>query len=134
MSKILVDSSVWIDFLNNRDTPQVSLLENHLASSTVSSCPQIVQEVLQGLRSDADYLEAKEMLLSLEIFTAEPLYVAIDAAQLYRSLRKKGVTIRKSADCIIAWHAIRNNIKLLHNDSDFDLIAQHTELKLVALK
>ena len=70
----------------------------------------------------------------MAIFTADQVQVAIEAAQLYRAIRKKGVTIRKPKDCIIAWYAIANNVKLLHNDCDFDLIAQYTELRVVALQ
>lgn len=134
MSRIIADSSVWIDFLNDRNTWQVELFDTYLNNSDVCLCPPVVQEVLQGLRSNESYLETKELMFSLEIIISESLYLAVEAADLYRSLRKKGVTIRKPNDCIIAWYAINNKVKLLHNDSDFDLIAEHTELKVVRLK
>lgn len=130
MSEILVDTSVWINFFNNHDLPQVSALKSHLRSSSICLCPPIVQEVLQGLRNDVQFQQTKEMLLTLEIFISDPLYVAVEAAELFRSLRKKGVTIRKPNDCIIAWYAIKNKVKLLHNDSDFELIAKHSDLEL----
>ncbi len=133
MSKILADTSVWIDSLHNKDLPHVWALKESLKDANVCCCPTIVQEVLQGIRDDLSYQLLKEQFLQLEIFISEQLYMAIETAQLYRYLRKKGVTIRKPNDCIIAWYAINNKVKLLHSDSDFDLIAQHTELKIVKL-
>ena len=133
MKGILVDTSVWIDSLHNKDLSHVWALKEGLKEANVSCCPIIVQEVLQGIRNDLTYQLVKEQFLQLEIFVSEQLHVAIEAAQLYRYLRKKGVTIRKPNDCIIAWYAINNNVKLLHSDADFDLIAQHTKLKIVKL-
>ena len=132
----LVDTSVWIDALQNKDTIQVKILKGLVRSqeAEISTCPTIIQEVLQGLRADSKFESLKSQFLNMAIFTADQVQVAIEAAQLYRSLRKKGVTIRKPNDCIIAWYAIANNVKLLHNDADFDLIAQHTELRVVALQ
>lgn len=133
MSRILVDTSVWVDSLNARDLPHVWALKENLRNGNVCYCPTIVQEVLQGIKDDNAFQLVKEQFLELEIFTYDQLHVAIEAAELYRLARKKGITIRKPNDCIIAWYAIKNNVKLLHSDSDFDLIARYTKLKVVKL-
>ena len=130
MIKILVDTSVWIDFFNDVDVATVHHLEDCLQNSLVCSCPPIIQEILQGIRNDVAYSLTKDHLLSLEVLTSDPVHAAIGAAEVYRGLRVKGVTIRKSYDCLIAWYAIHHNVKLLQNDSDFQHIAAHTSLQL----
>ena len=131
MTKILVDTSVWIDFFNNRDLPAVYTLSDYLQNHWVCSCPPIIQEVLQGIRDEEEYELTKDRLLSLEIFSSDPVYAAIGAADLYRRLRKNGIPIRKSYDCLIAWYAIHHKVKLLQNDNDFLQIASHTTLQLL---
>lgn len=90
-------------------------------------------EILQGFRSDKDHDEVQDILLSYNFVIEEPVPDAIGASDLYRSLKKKGVTIRKSLDCLIAHAAIKNGLPLLHRDRDFDIIAKHSKLKLIAL-
>jgi predicted nucleic acid-binding protein len=63
----------------------------------------------------------------------DPIEAAIGAADLYRSLRKKAVTIRKPNDCLIAYYALAHNLPVLHNDVDFDQIARHSSLRVVDL-
>jgi len=133
---ILVDTSVWIDSFQNKDTMQVKILKELIKSrdEEICTCATIIQEVLQGVREDSKFESLRLQFLNMVIFTADQVQVAIEAASLYRLVRKKGVTIKKPNDCIIAWYAINNKVKLLHNNSDFDLIAEHTELKVVRLK
>jgi predicted nucleic acid-binding protein len=133
---MLVDSSVWIDAIRNKATRQTHLLKESIKSPHVEilTCAMIIQEVLQGVKKDSQFDALKSQFLNLIILTADQTQVAIEAAQLYRSLRKRGVTIRKPMDCLIAWFAINNNVELLHSDSDFDLIARYTELKIVSLQ
>ena len=89
-------------------------------------------EILQGFRSDRDHAGVREILLSYDFVAEDPVPDALGASDLYRSLRKRGVAVRKSLDCLIAHAAIRNGLPLLHRDRDFDIIARHTKLKLVA--
>ncbi len=130
---ILVDSSVWIDAIKERDTKQARLFKDLIRSpeAEIYTCPTIIQEVLQGVRDDDKYQSLKSQFLAMIILTADQVQSAIGAAELYRSLRKKGVTIRKPNDCIIAWYAMQNKVKLLHSGADFELIARHTPLELV---
>lgn len=132
--RFLVDTSVWIDFFNGRDTSgRIALRKLIATGADIYLCPTILQEVLQGIKDDKDYEIVKVNLLSFTMLEMNPVEAAVKAANLYRELRKKGLTIRKSNDCLIAIHAILYDLSLLHNDSDFDLIAAKTDLKLVEL-
>ena len=129
---LLVDTSIWIDFFNNRKTKKVELLEEYIFNdSVVLLTPTIIQEILQGIRIDADYKKIKEIILRFHTLELNALEVAIGAADLYRSIRKKGVTIRKSNDCVIAFYAIYFKVSLLENDTDFKQISKYSELQLV---
>ncbi len=126
---ILVDTSVWIDFFNGKELPHVATLERLIAQEAeIAICGVILTEVLQGIANDKEhkltqtYLQA---LVMLEIKDALWLY----AAEIYRNLRKKGLTVRKINDCIIAATALHYDCLLLHNDKDFTTIQLHYPLK-----
>ncbi|QOI96345.1 MAG: PIN domain nuclease [Flammeovirgaceae bacterium] len=132
MQRILVDTTVWVDYFNGKSTEQVKrLVEFMERDETICLSPTILQEILQGIKSDKQYERIYELLFGYTILISDPLKSAIEAAQLYRNLRKKGVTIRKSSDCLIAWYAISHNVMLLHNDKDFEVMATHTSLQLI---
>jgi predicted nucleic acid-binding protein len=129
--QILVDSSVWIDFFNNVENDQTNVLtELFINESYVCICPVILQEVLQGITDDRDFNRIKKDLGAFDVLQIEPLEAALEAVNIYRKLRKKGVTIRRSNDCLIAQYAIFHKARILHKDRDFTYIAQHTELQL----
>lgn len=129
---ILFDTSVWIDFLNKKSTPGADLLVHYIEEDRhVLLTPTIVQEILQGIRDDFKYLQIKEMLTFFTILDLPPIRAAVGAADLYRSLRKKGATVRKSNDCLIAYYALEFSCSLVHNDADFDLISKHIGLKII---
>lgn len=131
MEPILVDTSVWIDFFKGKKSSECNLLYHYLSNNeTVLICPPIIQEILQGIKLDSDYQKIKENILSLDIISIDPIEAAIGAAELYRSLRKKGMTIKKSMNCLIAHHAIYFNVALLHKDSDFIRIEEYSSLKV----
>ncbi|SOD79319.1 type II toxin-antitoxin system VapC family toxin [Spirosoma fluviale] len=133
MESILVDTSVWVDWFSrkNSHTRQINLLEDYLTEKfPVYTTAVVLQEVVQGVREDHTYLIVKDVLLNVPMLRLDPVEAAIGAADLYRSLRKKGVTIRKSNDCLIAHYAIFYDIPVLHNDADFDQIASHTALRI----
>lgn len=128
---VLYDSSVWIDFLNKRVTPQTVKLEQAIErnSDEVLVCPPVLQEVLQGIRDDARYERIKRSLLAFRCLPGDPVEVAVEAAELYRALRKVGITIRKANDCLIARYAVRADVPVSHADEDFDRIAAHFPLR-----
>ena len=128
---IMVDSSVWIDYFNGRDTTQTRQLDSLLGIKPIAIGDLILTEVLQGFRSDEDYNTAKSLLTSLTVFDLLGETMALKSADNYRILRKQGVTIRKTADVIIASFCIENNLPLLFADRDFIPFVRH--LKLVSV-
>jgi len=128
--QLIFDTSVWIDFLRNKHNPEADLLTDYISGNhPVVIIPAIIQEVLQGIRDDAQYEHIKDILSYFIVLQIPPVQAAVGAAELYRSLRKKGLTIRKSNDCLIAFHAIDLSIPLVHSDNDFDIISKHSKLK-----
>jgi predicted nucleic acid-binding protein len=131
---IVVDSSVWIDYFNGRETPETNKLDTLLGVESLAIGDLILTEVLQGFRSDADYQTAKELLNSLTIFEMLGINLAFKSADNYRSLRKRGITIRKTADVIIATFCIESQNSLLFSDKDFLPFVQHLGLFTVPTK
>ncbi|MBN2161237.1 MAG: PIN domain-containing protein [Spirochaetes bacterium] len=131
---MIVDTSVWIDFFNGVQNGQSEYLADSIESDkTIFMHSIILMEILRGFRSEKDHSEVKDILLSYNFVTEDPVQEVIGASDLYRSLKKKGATIRKSMDCLIAYAAIKNGLPLLHRDRDFDIIAKHSKLKLIVL-
>jgi predicted nucleic acid-binding protein len=127
---ILVDTSVWIEFFKGRNTPEALYISQAIENEDdLCTCGPILQEVLQGIRTDADHSKTKEYLLSLVYLpVGKALY--LDAADIYRRARRRGETLRKPIDCVIAACAIRQSALLLERDNDFDAIARYAPLKL----
>ena len=131
MEAAIFDTTVWIDFINGVDDDRTILLENYIknASSNLYLTPTILQEILQGLRTEQDFLKTKNILESFNILDSDWQDRSIEASKLYFELRKKGVTIRKSTDCLIAAVAICYDFLLVHNDTDFDKIIPYCTLR-----
>ena len=133
MGSVIVDTSVWVDCFRGIQNEQTQLVANLLVhSKQVTIVPTILQEVLQGIREDAQFVRIRRDLFACTILRPDPVEAAIGTAELYRTLRKKGVTIRKPNDCLIAHCAIFYDIPVLHNDVDFTQIARHTSLQILA--
>lgn len=126
---ILVDSSVWVDFFQGKTTPQVQFLKARVGMEMLSIGDLILAEVLQGFRHDKDYRQAEQVLASFPILTLGGERIAIKAAQYYRILRKKGVTVRGTVDMIIAAYCLENRLPLLYADRDFDAMVKHLGLR-----
>ena len=125
---MMVDSSVWIDYFNGRDTPETIQLDLLLGIEPIAIGDLILTEVLQGFRNDKDYETAKNLLSSLTIFELLGEKMALKSASNYRALRKQGITIRKTADVIIASFCIENHLPLLFSDKDFIPFVQRLNL------
>lgn len=127
----LVDTTVWIDVFAGHNTAQVAILETLIQErEDICLCGVILTEVLQGIRNDKEYKRTESALSDL-IFFPMTYETFLLAASIYRNLRGQGMTIRNSVDCMIAAVCIENSIRLLHNDRDFDIIAQHFDLRVV---
>ncbi len=128
---VLIDTTVWIDFFAGRELPHVSVLERLIKNrEDICICGIILTEVLQGIREKSEFRKTRELFNAM-IFLPMRYSVFLFAAEVYRTLRRKGITIRNSVDCMIASVAIENDIMLLHNDKDFKPIEKHLGLKVV---
>ena len=128
---VLIDTTVWIDFFAGRQLSHVTALERLIKGrEDICICGIILTEVLQGIREKNEFRKTKELFNTM-IFLPMPYSVFLGAAEIYRTLRRKGITIRNSIDCMIASVAIENDIILLHNDRDFIPIERHLSLKVL---
>lgn len=128
---MLIDSSVWIDYFNGTITPQTNHLDKILGVEEIVIGDLILAEVLQGFRLDKDDNAAKEAMYTFPILHLVGKDMALKSADNYRFLRKRGVTIRKTLDCLIATFCIEHTLDILHADSDFDPFEQHLHLNVV---
>lgn len=131
---ILVDTSVWVDYFNDVINPQTDILDSALIEGTVTMGDIILLEILQGIRNDKEYKKTKKSLSTLEQHQLLGTDRVNRCAENYRFLRKKGITIRKTADVIIATFCIENKIPLLFIDRDFKPFVTHLGLKPVHMK
>ncbi len=127
---IVVDTSVWIDYVNGVITPQTNLLDIELENNRIITGDLIIAEFLQGFRDDKQYFDAKELMESLEYYDIVGKEIAIKASENFRRLKKNGITIRKTIDMLIATFCIENGFELLHDDRDFDQIEKTLGLRV----
>lgn len=129
---ILVDSSVWIDFFNGRDTAQVARLVELLdeAAAPIAIADLALFEVLRGFRHERDYVAADRVMRALDVVAVGGDAMCRAAAQHYRELRTHGITIASPIDVLQATFCIEHNHALLHNDRDFDAMESLRGLKV----
>lgn len=125
---IVVDSSVWIDFLNGRNAPHVRRLRALLGTEEIVVGDLMLCEVLQGLDSERAAREVEALLRRFEIVSMAGDAIATAAARNFRSLRRRGITVRKTIDLLIGTWCIENRRPLLHNDGDFRPMARYLGL------
>lgn len=128
---IIVDTTVWIDILGGRSNAQTHWLDRNLTVEGLALTDLILCEILQGVRENASFSLFRDDLLRFRIYETGGADLAIAAAEFYRELRKKGITIRSTIDCITATYCIREGHALLHNDRDFDPFEKHLRLKVI---
>jgi predicted nucleic acid-binding protein len=128
---ILVDSSVWIQYLNGKTTKEADFLSQFIGVQNILMVDLIYTEILQGYRDDSVFYDVKSFLDEFPFSILASHDLALKSAQNYRFLRKKGITIRKTIDCYIASYCISKNIPLLHSDRDFDPFVEHLGLKSI---
>ena len=128
---IVVDTSVWIDFLGGRRTRQARRCAELIEGGAPVALTDVVfSEVLQGLRSEDEAQLVERHLRAFPILRLGGLDDFALAASLYRTARREGVTIRKTLDCLIAAPCVRTGAPLLHADADFDRLASCTSLRI----
>ncbi|MFZ4619819.1 MAG: type II toxin-antitoxin system VapC family toxin [Bacteroidota bacterium] len=126
---IFVDSSVLIDYFNGVESWQTEILHSVLGAEVVVIGDYILAEVLQGFRNDKDFQKARNILQAFPCFDICGQSIALKSADNFRKLRKRGVTIRKTIDIVIATFCIEHDFTLLHNDKDFIPCEKHLHLK-----
>ena len=127
---IVVDSSVWIDFFHGVSTPEVERLDGLLGVTPLAIGDLILVEVMQGFRTDQDVATARQLFRSLALLPMLGDSNAWKAAENVRQLRRKGITVRKTIDGIIATACIEANLPLLFSDRDFQPYVEHLGLEL----
>ena len=133
-STVIVDSSVLIDYLADRPTSQTNWLEQNIDRYRIGVTTLILTEVLRGIRSDDQFAETLVLLEHLAVYEAGSRDLAVQSASNYRALRRRGITIRNTIDCLTATFCINEGFELLHNDRDFDPFQEHLHLEVVRTK
>jgi predicted nucleic acid-binding protein len=127
---ILVDTSAWIELLRASGHPAHVTLRHHLQRrSPIATSEPVIMELLAGVRTGGEHSRLRARLIALPRLTLRGLVDFESAADLYRTCRSRGATVRRLIDCLIAAVAIREKATVLHNDRDFEVLAKHTRLR-----
>ncbi len=126
---ILVDSSVWIDYFRGTACPQTERLDELLGTELLCVGDLVLAEVLQGFNTDKEFNQARKLLTSLQVVELGGREMAIQAARNHRTLRRRGITIRKTIDTFIATRCIESDFPLLFSDRDFEPFVAHLGLR-----
>jgi len=127
---LLVDSSVWVDYFNGISSRETDLLDGLLGSEVLLTGDIILAEVLRGFDAQRDYRRAKRLLGALAYEDMLGREVAERSVAYYRTLRRRGVTVRKTIDVFIASFCITRGHALLHRDRDFEPFQKHFGLQV----
>jgi predicted nucleic acid-binding protein len=128
---VVVDATVWIDYLQGIQNRETNWLDVELDRQRLALTDIIMCEVLQGLSSDDSAKEVEDLLLKFEVFETGGIVLARETARNYRALRRRGHTVRKTIDCLIATFCLREGHSLLHRDRDFDPFERFLELSVI---
>ena len=128
---IIVDTSVWIDYLARESNAHTDWLDSRVGSISLGLTDLILCEVLQGIRHNSNFVRVQRQLSQLDLFETCGKELAVASAANYRKLRARGHTIRTTVDCLIATLCLQNGFQLLHHDRDFDVFEQHLGLHVV---
>jgi predicted nucleic acid-binding protein len=128
---VIVDTTVWVDYLRGEQNPQVEWLHREKDRQRLGLTNLILCEVLQGVRDEGTFTRVHQELGHFEIFENGGVDLAIAAARNFRRLRQRGLTVRKTIDCLIATFCLRESHLLLHRDRDYDAFEQELGLRVV---
>jgi predicted nucleic acid-binding protein len=128
---VIIDTTVWIDYLRGIDNPETHWLGRELLRQRLGLTDLILCDVLQGIPDRALFAHVRDDLLKFHVFQTGGTELAIEAAKNYRHLRQRGHTVRKTIDCLIATHCLRAGHRLLHRDHDFDPFERQLGLQVV---
>ena len=128
---VIVDTTVWVDYFHGVDNSETQWLDTELDRERIGLTDIILCEVLQGVRDDVVAKAVERSLLKLEVFEPGGIALAREAAHNYRALRRRGYTVRKTIDCLIATFCLRGDHSLLHRDRDFDPFEEFLALSVI---
>jgi predicted nucleic acid-binding protein len=128
---VIVDTTVWIDYLKGVQTPQTDWLDTEVEKQRLGLTDLILCEILQGVKTDEQATETQRELTKFEVMPMSGIELAVAAAQNYRKLRAQGRTVRKTVDCLIATFCLTNGHALLHNDREFDPFEEILGLRVI---
>jgi predicted nucleic acid-binding protein len=128
---VIVDTTVWVDYLRGVQNPETEWLNRELRRQRLGLTEIILCEVLQGIPDERSFAQVQRELLQLEVFETGGADIAVAAARNFRALRRKGHTVRKTIDCLIATFCLEAGHSLLHRDRDFDPFERMLGLSVV---
>jgi predicted nucleic acid-binding protein len=128
---VIVDTTVWVDYLRGEQNPQVDWLYREMDRQRLGLTDLILCEVLQGVREEAMFGSVLEKFSQFEIFESGGVDLAVAAARNFRKLRQRGLTVRKTIDCLIATFCLREKHLLLHRDRDYEAFEHELGLAVV---
>jgi hypothetical protein len=130
---VIVDTTVWIDYLGGVQNAQTEWLDEAQQRMRLGLTDLILCELLQGIRGDAVFAQVRREMMRFDVFSTGGMEMAVASAKNFRTLRAKGITVRKTIDCLIATFCITGGHALLHRDRDFDAFEKHLGLRIVAV-
>ncbi len=128
---VIVDTTVWVDYFRGESNPETEWLNRELTRQRLGLTDLILCEVLQGITDNRIFGQVEEELSAFQVFSSGGAPMAVASARNSRKLRSRGVTVRKTIDCVIATFCIETDQELLHRDRDFDLFESHLGLSVV---
>ena len=127
----IVDTTVWIDYFGGIVNEHTTWLDTELGRQRLGLTDLILSEILQGIRSDIAFAQARSELMKFHVFNSGGPEIAVPSAQNYRFLRQRGYTVRKTIDCLIATFCIEGGHSLLHRDRDFEVFESLLRLQVI---
>jgi len=128
---VIVDTTVWIDYLKGAENPETVWLDRELTRQRFGLTDLILCEVLQGVRAGSAFLQVRDELLNFHVFSTGGQDLVIAAAANYRTLRQRGHTVRKTIDCLIATFCLEADHELLHRDRDYNAFEKVLGMRVV---
>jgi|SRR5215467_9075727 len=130
---VIVDTTVWVDYFRGARNPETEWLDQQADKTRLGLTDLILCEVLQGVRSDSEFIDVRAELMKFELFENGGGELAIAAARNFRNMRERGLTGRKTIDCLIATFCLAHGHTLLHRDCDFDVFERNLGLTVLHL-
>ena len=128
---VIVDTTVWIDYLRGTSNPEVEWLDRELQRRRLGLTELILCDCLQVVRDRGAFVRVSQVLLNFVVFETGGINLAVAAAENYRKLRERGRTVRRTIDCLIATFCIEGGHALLHRDRDFDVFEKWVGLRVI---